>query len=351
MAIWRIIKRALGGDPSPPAGRQTEQDAALSSLSWEEASERLVAVVRAPSMFLDSDGVVPFMHRPFVPGLVEAVLIDAGGGARYVTAEDAAHWGKRDEEIFARAREILAGQQHDIAPHPDADSPLLRVDRGDADGSACLLLPGFLERFRERVEGEPVAIIPDWKLMLVGGTAGDGVVERLLELAEHELQASPRYLSPALYATGPEGSVVPWAPPLGEPGHEQAAIARLRVIGGEYMAQKAALDEELAEEGIDVFVAAFDAIKSDDGVVRSHAVWTHDIETWLPRTDDLALLRPDEDGGVDWELVVPWDLAMEHLGQWLQPVPDVHPPRYETLGWPSEEAIEEVRTLLESAET
>src|SRR5205814_3351220 len=84
-----------------------------------------------------------------------------------------------------------------------------------------------------------------------------------------------------------------WLPDANSHGHARLHELRMRTVGMEYNDQKELLDQIHQQTGEDLFVASFSAVKlKDSGRVTSYSVWSEGVDTLLPETDDVILLRP-----------------------------------------------------------
>jgi hypothetical protein len=73
--------------------------------------------------------------------------------------------------------------------------------------------------------------------------------------------------------------------------------------------------------------------------LQSLAVWTKDVPTLLPQADLLALQHYDEASqAVTRRMVVPMADVLRLAPGLLEKVPDLEPPRWQTLGFVEDEA-------------
>ncbi len=310
-------------------------------LDWESAQERLVPLLRACTVFA---GVVPErdklpLHREALPFLIETIAIDSEANFRYVTPGTVEEWDVDADAVFDKARENALGffgeGDAEIYEKND-DYAIWHVTRDDSYESSRLLVPGWLASFRGKVSGNPVAIVPERAKLFVGGDADVLCLERLLDMAEREYAASRRNISPALYTVNDDDQVIPLALPDGHPLRHPVTLGHVRLALAEYDVQQKMLQEEL---GDDVFVATYTAVRTDDGTILTYSTWTDGVPTWLPKTDDIALVGgSQEDPTV---MRVPWDA----LAKFVEQVPGVNPPRFKTKDWPGVEDFEELAKL------
>lgn len=272
------------------------------------------------------------IRRPFVPFLDLLVVRDTESSMSYVAASNPASWGVCADQIFEAALESLPRlADPPIERRPDG---LLAVASHDSYESSRLLLPGFLASFRGKVDGHPIAIIPDRETLLIGGDERQETVERLAAVADEVFAQSRRSVSPALYTCRPDtGAVVPYLPLIGptrltvELGHEKLKLS-------EYERQKRILDQLRTESS--PFIASFKLYQRDERLI-SLGFWTEGLDIYLPETSHVALVV---DPGGKSERVV--EAPFEAIASRLTKVEGLHPTRYRTGAFPAEAELEAI---------
>ncbi len=300
------------------------------ALSWDEARDLVLPVIRGATFGTLPASAMPSpaeeekdspIRRAFAPFVDVLAVVDRPTNMTYVMHGTATTWGVSADEVFETALATFADRASlDAQLYDDVNGPLFVVATNDSYESSRLLVPGWLASFRGRVEGEPIAIVPQREMLLVGGSARAAMIARLLGIADREFASSPRKISPAVYTVDAEDRVVPYVSddPAVRVAHEKLAMF-------EHEQQKAILEEQ-AE---DVFVASYQVFQSEDGTVRSMATWTRGVDTLLPKTETVALVVPNDEGTAIARVeTVPWDAIADRLTR----VPGMHPPRYRTTG-------------------
>lgn len=200
------------------------------------------------------------LKRPILPFINEHVVIDEPGRRGYVNNQLVAKWGRPDDAVFSRAIENSASLGANAAALlDDKHGPLWHVDTNDLHESTRLIIPGFLAAFRDRVEGRPLAIVPERSQMYIGGDARPELVLRLAEKAAAEWKASPRGISPAIYTVTDDGVVTPYR----RDGSDRVAYAVQ--LGHTMLAhQEYGNHREIAQKrlGDEVFVASYSAVET-----------------------------------------------------------------------------------------
>jgi hypothetical protein len=318
--------------------------------TWEDAAEMLLPVLRPATFFQhgvgpDEPGKQP-VRRPFLPFLSEAIAIDHESAMAYAIADNLETWGVDAERAHARALENLervAGEGISLYD-PTAPYRIWQVASGDAYESSRLLLPGWLASFRDRVEGRPLAAVPERSTLLVTGDGDPAAIERLVASADREFRAAPRSISPALYTVDDSGRVVPYELPAEHPLHARVREGRIHLAAVEYGSQKPKLQAELAERGLDVFVASFSVVQREsDGSVVSYCTWGENVDSLLPHTDLVGFVGGDFEAGDGWHFLVPWEVVAREAAACWREEPGVEPVRMRTLSWPGAELLETLR--------
>jgi uncharacterized protein YtpQ (UPF0354 family) len=335
-----------------PDERRARLSIALSGIgtelepTWEEARTMLVPVLRdatfgnvttqhLPTSARNESSVDGLLRRPFAPFLDILAVLDLPTQMMFVSRQKAKAWNVSEDEVIDTALARFARMTESGATlYDDKHGPLWTVSTDDTYESSRLLIPGWLASFRGKVQGTPVAIVPNRSMVLVGGSGRPEMIARLIETAEREFSASTRSISPALYTVDDEGRVVPYlsADPRVRIAHEKLATF-------EYGQQKELLAASSFAE--DVFVATYRVYQCPDGELRSTVAWTKTVDSLLPKATRITLVTLNEEGTAATSTIgVPWDAVADRLIE----VPGVHPVRFRTGTFPEDHEIEQLRT-------
>ena len=312
-------------------------------LTWEEARHRLLPVLRASTFGmaqlsrLEPDREL--VGRRTLPFLLELLVVDLPESAMYVQRRHLQEWNVGEEEAFSAAHANLGRLGDDAELYDREPGPIWSVDSGDTYETSRLLQPGFLASFASRVEGRPIAILPERSTLLISGDANPATVARLCESGEREYEAASRRLTPALYSVDDAGRVVPYQRPGNDALAQRVRLAHARLAMSEYAAQKEALDKVHQAREVDVYVANLGAVarKKDERPI-TWCVWSRDVKALLPRADVVVMNLGDKD-----IFMVPWADVERLVPESLTPVPELWPPRHRTGEWPTPEALETLR--------
>ena len=195
----------------------------------------------------------------------------------------------------------------------------------------------LVDRLREiGMTGHLVAMVPNRDTLYIT-TIDDGLgLKMMAELADKTLQDEPRPMSPfPLQYLDDEW--VDWTPPVNHVLYTRFQEMRTRYMQGEYSEQKALL-EKLQEAGeyANQFVATYSVLqKKETEEILSYAVWGAGVDTLLPETDRVALIRnPHQPEGF-----VPWSRVREVMGTEMKELPDLYPKRYRVRKFPTPDQL------------
>jgi hypothetical protein len=309
---------------------------------WESAAGRLVPTLRAATFGLDASlqaeiGGPDLVRRPFVPYVDVVLAIDEERTIRQASHDRLKAWGVTEAQAFARA---LANAQERLAPPTPYDSdlgPMFHVATDDDYQSSRLAIPGLLASFAGRVEGRPIAIVPERAQIYVAGDARPEMVERFCAMADREWEASSRAISPAIYTVDERGTVVPYVRAGSDELARKVQLGHVRLALFEYAEQKSILDKIHERDGDDVFVATLNGMLRDDGRPVTWCLWGEGIESLLPEAEIVFVegLTDDE----RWSLKVPWRVVAEVMGDAWAEEEGTHPRRIRPRAWPNADQL------------
>lgn len=315
-------------------------DPAAAEQTWDEAQGALVPVLRIASFAWFGKGLV---WRPLTPYLRIFVGIDDETSITYATPERVDQWQQDELLVLARA---FANLQAHVEAAPDCEPydtsapyPIWHVTRNDSYEASRLALPRYLDGFRDKVHGAPIAIVPHRSLLVIAGDADHDAIARLAQMAESEFAASTRAVSPAVYTVDMHGNVVPLRLPAEHPQHFAVERGHYLLAQTCHADQKKWLEERFEREGTDIFVASFGLLsKKETGAVRSWGSMTKDVQTLLPKTELVAL-----NDLVEKPCFVPWDVLFELAPECFEPAPEFEPFRVRIIGWPKPQVLAALR--------
>ena len=300
--------------------------------SWPEAARHLLPVLRGPTSpanaweaALDNAEAV-LVREPLTPFLDVVVVLDLPELRLFVNQGHLDRWEATPEAALGAARENLPPATG-LAPW-EIDG-VWTLDARDGYASSRLALPGWLAAFRDRVRGEPVAVIPDADTILVGGTDGGLPTEALVTEAFNRFHAAGTPVSPGPVTIDDNGRLIAWNPPLDHPLVPRVQACHRYGAGYEYRRQQDPFAQWLVDHDVPDLLAPYSLLRHPSGRVVSFACWPGG-PALLPRAD-LVVLGPP--GRLDGAPAVPWQamIAAGHIGE---PEPTLSPPRYRVTGAP-----------------
>lgn len=347
-AAWLYLANIYQEAVDAPASRRRERLEQLVRImtapraedGWDEVRAKLRPVLRGQTFGqAGPPGMQPPLSRPALPFLHELVVVDHKEAMAYVTAARLPEWGVTADEVFAAARENLAGiaeRSLDGPWEPDGGSTMITmIDDGDAYFTSLLLAPGWLAGVGERVGTPVMAFAPDNHTLVLCSPPDD--LGPLFDLVEKHFTEATRSVSPVGYVAGPDGRTVPYSPPPGHPHEIAVRRAEAVLAASEYGTQTAWLTSQYREAGIDVHVGELLAVAPPTGPAQTVATWVDGVVTLLPVARSIVFAR---NGAV--ELQLPWSVVAREVD--LQPEPLLAPARYRVEGWPPAEVMDRLRS-------
>ncbi len=239
----------------------------------------------------------------------------------------------------------------DFVPDPRAPGLYYCSNLEDYQSSLLLMTPG--EDFKlPALDGDAVALVPSRNQFFVTGSRNRPALKLLLHLAETAGQ-QPHFCSSALLVRR-DGRWVEYAFDAGTnevAKQHQIAIAQL---ASDYGRQKELLDELHRSQSKDIHVATFMVYRRKDqqgSEFSMTALASAAHGTLLPVADRLTSVDQimDPQTGLVSEkareiVTIGWSDAMSVASHLFQPVPNLYPPRYRTLGFPDADTLEKLRT-------
>lgn len=282
----------------------------------------LVVVVRSatrPTVAMQAAATNPdraLVRRRLTPFLHLLLARDLPDRTAYVNKEQLDSWGVDPLEAWMHGAGVL-----------DPSAGLEQLDDQvwgmacDAYSSSRLILPRWLQAFRDTVGDEPLAAVPHGGRVLV---AGREHAHALLARAGREYDHASIPVSPALYTASALGEVRPWVPDPDHPARAAQRAAFARLAQTEYQRQASIL-ADLYESPRFVPIATREA---RDGTLLTVAHWREtDGPSVLPDAD-VTVLTP----ATGSPLAVATGLLVQRLG--LREWPELHPRRWQAPRWP-----------------
>jgi hypothetical protein len=312
----------------------------MDELVWGDVAARIVPLLR-PAIHGTSGAAL--LRTPIVPLVFAYCVMESAEALRYLDASDATRLGRPFREILSRAVLNVANRPIRLEPLSDLEEgPPFRVVAEDGFATTRVLLPGWLQSLRDHVEGEPVCAMPERGCCFVAGDASIDAMERVLEAAERAWAQSDEGISPVLYTTHGDDSIVPLELPEGHPLAPKLQRAHALFTAHEYEEQGAAIDADIDREGGELVVGSCRVVPDpSSGGAYTATTFVEGVDALLPVTD-LVFVAWQADGEPKYLLVRSEDLA-DLAAKRLLLLPDYDPPRVATIGFPDARELAELR--------
>lgn len=210
----------------------------------------------------------------------------------------------------------------------------------DSYESARLILPDYF--YRLNLQGDPIAFIPNRDLLFVCGELDLAAMSFILEEGAKTHFENGYPLSPNLYVLrdGRWEMFTPDEPRL----RRRLLEVQKRREATDYSEQQKYLNTILGRDNQEVSVAGCQLYKKDDGSYFTHTVWSKGVDSLLPVTDEMTLfLNPEAPEGDSNEFLrVPWKKACHELGELMEPVEGMIPPRVRVRSFPEPGMLEQL---------
>ncbi len=209
----------------------------------------------------------------------------------------------------------------------------------DNHDSARMLLHEYLRQ--HQVHGDLVVMIPNRDTLLLTGADDETGLSAIAALAEEALQGPRPMNGIALRLDG--DAWVPFMPAPEHPDFAKYQLMWVQAIGQDYEEQKELLNDIYETKDEDIFVASFSARQDQEtGEVRSYSVWSKDVVSLLPRTDEVFFFVADGENIGEAVARANWSRVVEVAGALLK-AKGWYPERYYVDQFPSTAQIELLR--------
>jgi hypothetical protein len=269
-------------------------------------------------------------------GLVVGLAYDTERNIASIGRSSFEPWGVTLEEAFKAAKENLWEKTD---PNRFAgQNGVYWSEFADSYDSSRILLTELI--YRLSVDGDPVAFVPNRDEFLVTGSNNSAGLAAILKGGMESHFKHAHSLSPNLYVLV-DGTWKLHVPEDKSVRELWMKIKRQR-DAIDYGEQQKLLNEIHELQDIDIFVASYKIYERKDGLSYSACVWTNQIDSSLPRSENIAFMADVENPDY---FVVPWEAAASVIGNLLELEPNLVPPRYRARQFPSEEQLEKLHPL------
>ena len=274
--------------------------------------------------------------KPLFGSLVVGLAYDTEHSIQQLNQTALDPWGVSFEEAFKVAKDNLRDKTDPngmVQVAPD----VYESRWGDSYDSARILLTDLI--YRLSLSGDPVALVPNRNQLWIAGSRNPDALSTLLKVAE-AAHFEPYSISPSLFWLN-DGA---WSEYVSEDPafHRQMKSLQRRREATDYHQQKESLNAIHEVEKVDIFVASYNVYKQKDGAEYSACVWTHDVDSLLPKTERIFFLV---DKDAKDHIMAAWETALSVVGGLMEEEPGIQPRRYRVRTFPAEEQIARLREL------
>lgn len=290
---------------------------------------------------LEDEPPIEIPLYPLGEHLLSTVVYDLPSSMRTLSNNDFDAWNTSYYEALEAARLNL--EESTLAWARIGDHVHSAMTGDNYDSSRLLLI----DRIREfDVAGDPIAMVPARDSLLITGSEDVEGLKMMLDLSQQALTEDPRPLS-GIPLRLSENEWDDWLPPEDHPHHEEFVWLAQMFLGQLYADQQGLLNAIHEKDGLEIFAASFSAVESPEtGQKRSYCVWGEGVDSMLPETQWIMLpteahLEQDDApsfGGT-------WSHVRAVVGDLMQPVPELYPPRWRVREFPSQLQLEQIGTL------
>ncbi|HEY2472080.1 MAG TPA: hypothetical protein VGI45_30115 [Terracidiphilus sp.] len=276
---------------------------------------------------------------PFAPELNILCACDFQDSMSLVNQDKLQSWGVSLEAAVQIAKENLRDRT-DPSGFTELRDGVHLGTWNDSYESARLILTDYF--YRIPLQGDPVAFIPNRDILFVCGELDTGAMSFIVEEGAKTHFENGYPLSPNLYVLrdGKWELFLPDEPML----RRRLLEVQKRREATDYTEQQKYLNAIYGREKEEIFVAGCQLYKKDDGTYFTHTVWSRDVDSLLPVTDEITLfLNPEAPEGDSSEFLrVPWEKACNRLGSLMEPIQGMVPRRVRVRSFPDEQMLEEL---------
>jgi hypothetical protein len=209
----------------------------------------------------------------------------------------------------------------------------------DAYDSSRILLQDVIYRAGG---GDPVVMIPTRGRFLVGPSQSVAAQLKMIDFSLNSLQQDGRPVSAGMYKIS-DGLIVQYVPQHAEVVALLDQLKKMHLLD-EYGSQKNMLEKIHENEEEEIFVATFNLYKNDaTGRITSHATWSKDVKTLLPKTDLITLFQAGKTEADHKMFLVTWEDLWKVAGHSLEEV-EGYPVRYLAADFPEDDVLASVPT-------
>jgi hypothetical protein len=276
-------------------------------------------------------GLADLPSEPIGEHLLACLAYDWPESVQSITSDNLDGWGVTVYEAMEVARGNL---EQATTMYSRLGENLYCFTSGDSYDASRLTL---VDRIQDlELAGKPVAMVPTREQLYITGSEDDLGLRMLAELAGKDLGGPYTLLGVPLVLD--DRQWVEWMPPTDHPTYRLFQKMATGWLVGLYVEQKQLLDALHQREGIDLFVASYSGVEKSDGEVVSYCVWGEGVDSLLPVTQKVAIMKAGQERPV---ALGSWSRVVEVAGDLLEPT-DHYPARFRVRRLPDDTALDAI---------
>lgn len=228
---------------------------------WQTIAPQLRTILRPPSRPANRQRVALYASEkslfsyPIAPFLDALVAIDHDDTRTFVTNTQLETWGVEPEFLMRQGLANLAPAEGLRQSREHEGLWMLRPSDGYA--SSRVLMPGWLDAFKDKCIGDPVTALPVAGVVLIADSGREEAMANLVHQAWELYSTEGDPLSPVPYQRHQGFGLKPWTPQDDHPLDSDLTKAFLYLAGNEYAHQQSLLQEWAKTQDPPPFVAPF----------------------------------------------------------------------------------------------
>jgi hypothetical protein len=242
-------------------------------------------------------------------------------------------WGITFYEAMEVARQNLGEKPIQCAQIGSAYA----AANGDGYDATRMISLDFIRQLK--IPGEVVAMVPNRERLYIAGSDDPDGLAFMLEFAEKDVQHE-RFISGIAFRLDGD-AWEPWLPPENHALFDRFRKLRLETMGQMYAAQAELLNKRHQQNGTDIFVASFSGMtEQSTGRVSSYCMWAENVDSLLPETDEVFLVRPNEKS-VTTAARGSWDVVRQQANDLMEPQ-GTYPERWRVRSFPDASVLAKI---------
>jgi hypothetical protein len=267
-------------------------------------------------------------NEPIGEHLLACLAFDWPESVQSVTSDNLAGWGVTVYEAMEVARRNL---EEATSVYSRIGENLYCFTSGDSYDASRLTL---VDRIQDlELAGKPVAMAPTRDQLYITGSDDELGLKLMAELASRNLGGPYTLSGMPLILNDREWE--DWMPPADHPSYRSFQKMAIGWLGGLYAEQKQLLEATHQKRGVDLFVASYSGVEKPDGDVVSYCVWGEGVDSLLPVTQKVAIMKQGHQGPA---ALGDWRRLIEVAGELMEPT-DHYPTRFRVRRLPDDAAI------------